>query len=104
MLQLFCRNTNPQSNRCCRQRIVYIKFARDADTHRNLVLAPDIKLHAHKIRLRDIMNVLCLETGALFQAKSGPWARNIFYNIVNIFIIHVDQGTVTLVEQLFLVI
>ena len=66
MLQLICRNAHPERNCCCRQRIVYIKLARDADTHRDLMLALDVKLHADKIRLRDIVDVLCLEACSLF--------------------------------------
>ena len=104
MLQLFCRYAYPKGNGRSCQRIVYIEFARNANAYRDLVLTLDVKFHTYKIQLGDIVDILCLEACARLQAKAGPRTRNIFYDFLNMLVIYIDQGTVALVKQLFLII
>lgn len=68
------------------------------------MLTLDVKFHTYKIRLGDIVDILCLEACARLQAKAGPRTRNIFYDFLNMLVIYIDQGTVALVKQLFLII
>ena len=104
MLKFLCRNSCLERNCGCRKRIVDVEFSRDVDSDRNLMGSADVKLDSDKIRLRHIVEVLCLVRRICAHAKSRPLARNVLHNLLEMLIVNIDKRKPALYKDLLLVV
>ena len=104
MLQLCCCNsclqTDSRSSKC----IVYIKFARNIDPYRNLMLSPDIEFNSYKVRFRYITDLLRLESRILMESETGPFTWHIRCDLCGMLVIQIHQREPALLEDPCLII